>query len=131
MNFGAKHIDRLLPRHRAEGDVTLEWNVRMARTGLFKKEERSATAVIRDLSLEGALVEVHDGAAHEPGDEVIVRFDGLEGTATVRHAQADGDTVLYGVRFTPETEFNAAIDLAVGALRGHSAELSAAWHRQN
>jgi len=39
--------------------------------------------------------------------------------------------MLYGVRFLRDEGFNDAIDLTVGKLRGHSAELATAWQRQN
>ncbi|MDG2025979.1 MAG: PilZ domain-containing protein [Acidimicrobiales bacterium] len=131
MNFGSKHTGRLLPRHETAGDIIVTWNVHTARAGLFKKEERSETAALRDLSLEGALVEVVDGAPFEVGDVVPVRFRGLDGNAIVRHVHTEGDASFYGVNFSPEQEFSSAIDAAVGELRSHSAELLAAWHRQN
>ena len=132
MPTGAKHIDRLLPRHTTEGGVELNWNVHLARVGLLKKEEQFRRGVVRDLSLEGALVKVYDADDHEVGDEVPVRFRGLDGTATIRHIQrSDDGEVHFGVHFRPAPEFRAAIDLAVGELRGHGAELSVAWNRQN
>ena len=134
MGIDAKHIDRLLPRHDAATQLDLSWNVRVERTGPLKRhrEEISAASWIRDISLEGALVEVADSSVHEIGDRVAVRFRGIDGHAVIRHCRpGDDGMLLYGVRFLPDLELKAALDAAVGDLRGHSAELSMAWKRQN
>lgn len=106
----------------------------MERSGFFKqhREEVSAAAWIRDISLEGALVEVPDSNVHAVGDHVNVRFRGIDGRAMIRHCRQGNDgMLLYGVRFLPVPMFKEAIDAVVGDLRGHSAELSTAWQRQN
>lgn len=141
MGIDAKHIDRLLPRHKAANrhdsswnERDLSWNVRVERTGPLKRhrEEVSAAAWICDISLEGALVEVADSSVHEVGDRVAVRFRGLEGRAVIRHCRPGHDgMLLYGVRFLPDSAFKYALDAAVGDLRGHSTELSTVLRRQN
>lgn len=134
MGIDAKHIDRLLPRHESVVNLDLSWHVRTARGGLFKqqREELSTAASIRDISLEGALVEVIDTSAHEVGDRVAVRFRGIDGEAVIRHCRPSVEgKLLYGVQFVRNLPFKDAIDAAVGELRGHSLELSEAWRRQN
>jgi hypothetical protein len=135
MGFATNNIDRLLPRHESPESLDLSWNVRVERSGLFKNkgEEISDRATIRDISLEGALIEITDSHHHEPGDEIAVRFRGLDGQAVIKHRRrADGsETLLYGVRFRPDAAFNDAIDEAVGEIRGHSSELNRVWQRQN
>lgn len=134
MGIDAKHIDRLLPRHESATSLDLSWNVRVARSGRFKKhrEEMFDPAVIRDISLEGALVEIADVHEHEVGERVAVRFQGLDGTAQIRHRRPGRDgSLLYGVRFLPDPEFNDAVDTAVGELRGHAGDLVRAWQRAN
>ncbi|MDW3218592.1 MAG: PilZ domain-containing protein [Acidimicrobiales bacterium] len=132
MPTGARYIDRLLPRHEPPGDLELDWHVHVERVGFLKKEELHHRGVVCDLSLEGALVRVDDADKHQVGDEIAVRFRGLDGTATIRHIQrTEDDEVHFGVRFEPAPAFRDAIDLAVGELRGHSSELSTAWNRAN
>jgi hypothetical protein len=129
---GEYHLDRLLPRHDAERGLDLTWNVRQVRTGFRKTEEQSTPATIRNLSLEGALVEVTATEDHEVGTQVDVRFRGIDGRAQIRHRQpgADGE-ILYGVRFFPESGLGAVVIEAVGQLRGHAEELDSAWNRRN
>jgi PilZ domain len=130
MRSGAQHLDRLLPRHPGGTGLDFAWNVHEARAGLFKKEETFSRAVIRDLSLDGALVEVPAGEEHEIGDRVDVRFEGMDGHAEIRHRNDGPDgSHIYGVRFIPEDGFGAAVNKAVGELRGRSAELKNAWNR--
>ncbi len=132
MNYGARHIDRLLPRHEATSGLELSWNVRMARKGFRHKEETSHHALIQDLSLEGALVEVPDSQTHEVGTRVDVRFRGIDGHAEICHRRDGGEGyTLYGVKFLPELGFGSVINAAVGEMRGHSAELDVAWNRPN
>lgn len=135
MGIAANHIDRLLPRHESADSIDLSWNVRVPRTGLFRTrtgEEISDRATIRDISLEGALIELADSHEHEVGEHIPVRFRGLDGEAVIRHCRpGESDTLLYGVRFLPNPVFNDAVSSAVGELRGHSAELSRAWQRRN
>ncbi len=130
MGSAPQHLDRLLPRHESTAGLDLVWNVHETRTGLFKKEETYSRAVILDLSLEGARVEAPAGQKHEVGDRVDVRFQGMEGHAEIRHHHVGPDgSHIYGVRFIPEEGFGAAINQAVGELRGRSAELRTAWNR--
>lgn len=132
MELGDNHLDRLLIRHETPTDLALSWNVRVKRQGLLHKEELHDHAVIRDLSLEGALVEVHERQVHEVGQHVAVRFEGLDGEAVIRHCRpGDGDSLLYGVRFLPDPTFTEQLGAAVSELRGHSSELKTAWTRQN
>jgi len=132
MGSGTNQIDRLLPRHEAATALQLTWDVREERQGLFKREETSTPALIHDISLEGALIEVESEKLHELGDTVNVRFRGFDGRAVVRHCHpGDNGTVVFGVKFLRDETFKDAIDIAVGELRGHSAELTMAWQRQN
>jgi len=132
MGIAAKHIDRLLPRHESADNADLSWHVHTERQGLFKKEEVSTPATIQDISLEGALVEVQSTTTHEIGDKIAVRFRGLDGHAVIKHCRpGDDGTVLFGVNFQSDPTFKDAVNLAVGELRGHSAELTMAWHTQN
>ncbi|MEQ8839362.1 MAG: PilZ domain-containing protein [Acidimicrobiales bacterium] len=131
MVTSANQIDRLLPRHESVINLDLTWDVRMNRN-LWKKEEVSAPATIRDISLEGALVQVESTHEHAVGDRITVRFRGHEGTAVVRHCrEGEDNTLLYGVRFVPDPAFVDCLCDAVGEIRGHSAELRRAWQRPN
>lgn len=132
MVIGAKHVDRLLPRHDTAEGLELVWNIREERTGFRRREVVFTHARVRDISLEGALLEVSSSEDHKVGDRVDVRFCGAEGQAIIRHRR-DGDDgdVVYGVRFVRDEDFAEALDLTVGHMRGRGAELSRAWHRQN
>ena len=134
MGIDAKHIDRLLPRHPSAMNLDLSWDVRTDRRGFFKqhREELSTAASIRDISLEGALVEVIHTIVHDIADKVAVRFRGLDGEAVIRHCRPSSEgKVLYGVRFVRNPLFKDAIDAAVGELRGDKSALSTAWQRRN
>ena len=134
MGFGTTNIDRLLPRHQSVVSLDLTWDVRHERDGMFKKIEVSDVAVIRDISLEGALVEVKSKLNHTVGEKVAVRFREFDGTAVIRHCrdgEEDGGSAFYGVRFIGDRDFVEMLSTAVGELRGHSAELSRAWLRPN
>ena len=134
MGIGGNQLDRLLPRHDAANSLELSWDVRVERSGRFKRhrEEMSDRATIRDISLEGALIEVADTHVHEIGDRIAVRFRGLDGTAVIRHCRpSDDDMLLYGVRFLPNTAFTDAVDAAVGELRGHSSRAEHGLERRN
>ena len=132
MGMTVKRIDRLLPRHESGDRLPLSWNVRLERKSLLKKEEVSTPAVIRDLSLEGALIEVPTTDVIASGTGVDIRFRDLDGVVEVKHSRVSKDGYMfYGVRFIPEPMFRNAIEVEVGELRGHSAELAAAWQRQN
>lgn len=132
MPTGARYIDRLLPRHETSDELELDWNVHEVRAGFRRKEEVYRRGIVCDLSLEGALIRVDEADKHQVGDEVRLRFRGLVGTARIRHIQlSEDDEVHFGVQFQPAPEFQEAINLAVGELRGHGAELEAAWNRQN
>jgi PilZ domain-containing protein len=129
---GEKRLDRLLRRHPAEVGLEFVWNPHLEKVGLFKKEETSSIGFIRNLSLEGALVEVPVDQDHEPGDTVLIRFRDTDGRAEIRHRSAGPDGhFLYGVKFVRQPEFNAAIEKAVGELRGNAEKLDIAWKRQN
>jgi hypothetical protein len=132
MGMTVNHMSRLLPRHGSVACLPLSWNVRLERKSLLKKEEVSAPAVFLDLSLEGALIEGPTRDEIEPGTRVHVRFRDLDGVVEVRHGRVSEDGyMLYGVRFILEPVLSDAINREIGALRGHSAELRAAWQRQN
>lgn len=134
MRFNKGGVDRLLPRHQPESPLRLDWNVRMVRRRLVKKEEDFAPGEIVDVSLDGALVEVVADQRFEVGDRVSVRFRGVPGHAEVRHRgvpeHAEGKT-LYGIRFLQDHEFRQAITEAVSYVRGRQAELDEAWSRVN
>lgn len=134
MALGGHHIDRLLPRHDAALDLEITWDVRTERGGLFRthRDEISDRGVVRDLSLEGARVEVHTDRTHAVGDRVAVRFRGHDGEAEIKHCvSGPDDTTVFGVRFRGSHDFVDAVGSAVGELRGHSAELAMAWRRRN
>ncbi|MEZ5167271.1 MAG: PilZ domain-containing protein [Acidimicrobiales bacterium] len=116
MTPGATPVDRLLPRHDTSSGFELAWNIHEERTGFRKSQEVSARGVIRDLSLEGALVEVPESQHHEPGDRVVVRFRGHEARAQIRHRiPGSRGHVMYGVRFIGDHDFNQALIGVVGA----------------
>lgn len=132
MTNGANPIDRLLPRHEAAPALELSWNLRMARKRLLGKEEAYSHAMIQDLSLEGALVEVPASQVHELGTRVHLRFRGAEGHAVICHRREGREGYfLYGIRFLPDPAFGSAIISAVGEVRGKRAELDLAWNRPN
>ena len=130
---GERRLDRLLRRHVTGAGLEIIWNVHLVRVGRFKKhEEVSSSGVIRDLSLEGALVEVPGDQDHEIGECVKIVFRGADGRVEIRHRRAGPEgRILYGVKFFPDVEFINEVKDAVGAMRGHAHELNAAWKRQN
>jgi PilZ domain len=132
MNPGEKRLDRLLRRHPVETGLELIWNPHPEKAGLFKKEEVSSVAIVKNLSLEGALVEVPDDQDHKLREHVTVRLRDIEGQVEIRHC-SDGPEgrVLYGVRFLSGDDFKALIERVVGELRGHATELETAWKRRN
>jgi hypothetical protein len=128
-----KALDRLLPRHEvAPMRATLEWDVRTERSG-FKRHEVADEAVVVDLSLEGALIEVpKSGPERAKGDVVCVRLGGASGEATVRHRRESDDatTWLYGIEWAGGGELRDAVENGVEQIRANATAVRRAWEAQ-
>ncbi len=132
MNAGPSGLDRLLPRHEIPPTVEVEWDVRERRRGIRKTTEACVIGRLRDLSLEGALIEVPSPSEFEPDDSVKIRIRGEEGRAVIRHVRpgSNGDRVLYGVRFEMTPGLLEVVNQEVELRRGVSpGDLKTAWER--
>lgn len=133
MASGAKHVDRLLPRHVSGKPLTFRWYVPPAKKSFFKKVAPDFTEVdVKDISLEGALIEVDAGHDHPVKTPVRVEFNDAVGDAEIRHSRVeDNGRVLYGLRFVPGSDFSMVVDSIVGEIRGNNSALKLAWNKQN
>lgn len=115
------HRDRLLPRHEIESGLKVAWDITNKRTRLFKKTEVSGRAVIRDLSLEGALVDVPDSYVHSIGSSVTVRIGAQEGQLEIcRIADGPPGFVTYGTRFVADEELQSSVNQIVADVRSRT-----------
>lgn len=133
MAFGTKNVDRLLPRHVAAKPLDFRWYVPPAKKSFFRKEVPNFTNVeVKDISLEGALIEVDAGQDHAVKTMVKVEFHDAIGDAEIRHSRVeDSGRILYGLRFVPGSDFSMVVDSIVGEIRGDNTALKLAWHKQN
>ncbi len=133
MASGAKNVDRLLPRHVAGKPLEFRWFVPPVKKSFFKKVVPAfATVEVKDISLEGALIEVEAGQDHAVKTMVRVEFHDTVGDAEIRHSRVeDSGRVLYGLRFVPGSNFSMIVDSIVGEIRGDSNALKLAWNKQN
>ena len=125
-------LGRLLPRHSAPAALMIEWDIRTTRRVLSKGQEVSVPAIVRDISLDGALIEVSDDIDRKVGSKVQIRILGIDGTATVRHRRQSpsGDFIRYGIHFRGGPAFVRTITEIVGALRKNDSELRKNWESQ-
>lgn len=134
-------LDRLLPRHPLPVHAQFRWDVKDDRR-FPPRSNPFVMATIIDISLEGALIEVPATSRHQIGEQVAIRFGGVDGHAKVRHVQAGdrgrggdrrrggdrgGGTVRYGIQWVSEPDLAASVGQAVAAVRGDDAQLRAAW----
>jgi len=112
--------DRLLPRYSlANQQPRIGWDVKLVNPVLRRREARKE-AIVLDLSLGGALIEVSAPDTHEADDVVIVRLGGVDDQVVIRHRQESGDAVLYGLEWGGSYEFSQAVAKAVQMARGDS-----------
>lgn len=105
--------NRLLPRHSLDGQrPRIGWDVKSANP-LRRRRTPEKEAVLLDLSLGGALVEVSAPDTHAENDRVNVRLGGVDDHVTIRHRQESGDTVLYGVQWSGSHEMTRVVTRAV------------------
>ena len=95
------------------------WDVKLVNPVLRRREARKE-AIVLDLSLGGALIEVSAPDTHEADDVVIVRLGGVDDQVVIRHRQESGDAVLYGLEWGGSYEFSQAVAKAVQMARGDS-----------
>ena len=117
MTFDEKGLDRLMPRHDLPQALTIRWDT--ARKRGRPGRDVGWEAVIRDLSLNGALIEVDGDRTNAVGEHVRIRLGGLEGTVEVRHrAEAtEGHGQLYGVSFVDTAQLQGQFEILIGYLR--------------
>ena len=105
--------NRLLPRHSLEEQrPRIGWDVKSANP-LRRRRTPDKEAVLLDLSLGGALVEVSAPDTHSVDDVITVRLGGVDDHVTIRHRQESGDTVLYGVQWSGSYEMAQVVTRAV------------------
>lgn len=105
--------NRLLPRHSlSEQRPRIGWDVKSANP-LRRRRTPDKEAVLLDLSLGGALVEVSAPDTHSVNDVITVRLGGVDDHVTIRHRQESGDTVLYGVQWSGSYEMARVVTRAV------------------
>ena len=125
--------DRLLPRHETTRGVEIEWNTAVRKRRFRANESDAARAVIREISLAGALIEAPLPPSIDVGDRVEVKLEGHTGLVVVRHADTTGveGRALYGVEFIDCAELTERIHQLVGDLRGNREDLDVSWSRSN
>ncbi len=131
MTSGHDGIDRLLPRHELPFDLEIEWDVTQAR-GLFgKSSENAVEARLRDISLDGALIEVPMPSHNELGDRVSIRFRGEAGTVKIRHRRptTTENRMLYGVQINMTPGLREVIIDVVDQIQGTDRQLQEQWER--
>ncbi|MEM8707298.1 MAG: hypothetical protein AAGE98_12625 [Actinomycetota bacterium] len=131
MDSPHRGLDRLLPRHQVRPRrVELEWDIRPPRK-LLRRPERSTSADVVDLSLEGALVETDLETSHDIDDVIVVRFGGAAGQAIVKHKRLGdaGTSWLYGVQWLRSPELKTAVDRAVEQLREAKGDVRQSWEQ--
>ena len=65
-------VDRLLPRHAAGASLEIEWNTAMHKRRFRAPYKNSAPAVIRELSLAGALIDAPVPPEIKIGDRIEI-----------------------------------------------------------
>ena len=124
-------LDRLLPRHELPYDLEIRWNIVQRRRFLRRRVEESASGHIRDLSLDGALIEVPLPSDVEIGSSVVIEFRSERGVVVVRDRRttAGGNAVLYGVQIATNHRLQKTISDVVGQIQGRCEHLQQAWER--
>jgi hypothetical protein len=122
-------LDRLLPRHVPDQQLTIGWDVKFSRPApTFRKKAKSSPGIILDLSLQGALIAVSGQSEKALGDAVVVFFNNLYGDAIVRHVRELGDHVRYGVQWAGPIDFVQSVHFSVAEARGDiDGRLQAMW----
>ncbi len=102
--------------------------------GLFGRSSESVVeARLRDVSLDGALIEVPMPSHHEVGERVAVRFHGESGTVKIRHRRltATENRVLYGTQIDMTPGLREAIIDVVGQIQDADKQLQERWERSH
>lgn len=130
MTTDSAGLDRLMPRHSLPAALTIGWNTAPRRNRIGRLVDESSEAVIRDLSLTGALIEVDNPATTATGDTVEIRLGERTGTVTVRRVVPADDEhgELYGVTFKHTDDLKPQFDILIGHLRGDDDRLRQAWN---
>jgi len=122
--------DRLMPRHDVSGvELPIDWDTAGKRRLLGRT--KPVPALIREISLLGALVDAPLPPCREVGDRVEIRLRGRSGLVEIRHARpayTEG-RALYGVMFVDTRNLDADIHEIVGYIRGQAADADLAWER--
>jgi len=122
-------VDRLMPRHPVGLELPIDWDVRVRRK-LFQSSEHAVPALIREISLLGALVDAPMPPSREVGERVQIRMQGRTGVVEIRHARPayTQGRALYGVMFVDTRELEDLIADIVGYLRAQEDDnVDGAW----
>lgn len=112
--------DRLMPRHAVGIELPIDWDVKPRRRVLGRRNG-NVPALIREISLLGALIDAPLPPCREVGERVEIRLRGRSGLVEIRHARpalTEG-RALYGVMFVDTRNLEADIHEIVGYLRTH------------
>jgi hypothetical protein len=129
MTIDESGLDRLMPRHALPAALTIGWNTKPRRSLLARISDTSTDGVIRDLSLNGALIEVDQPSGTKVRDIVEIALGTLTGTVQVRRIVEPNDehNTFYGVSFVETQALKDQFEILIGHLRGDDDRLRDAW----
>ncbi len=111
-------------------DLEIEWDVRKKRR--FRGVAKSGiTGIVRELSLDGALIELPIHCQHRVGEQLTVQYgDGL-GQAQICHRRQteDGNGILYGIQLVPDAMMREWLSVTVREVSGRPPRLQDTWER--
>lgn len=122
MSLPRSHANRLLPRYPIGTNLELLWDVSSKRRNIGRRPRPPARARVRDLSLEGALVELPEHPSRQRGERLVVGFGGGLCLVEVVHRDAGREAAdLCGIRFLrPDQAFGEAVSQIVALARSRS-----------
>ena len=96
------HQGRRIGRRVPTPDLVLDWQPDKVpgRKPWQRRARPNPQALVVDLSITGARVEVRGGPPLPVGTRVTIGLDGAAGACVVRRCEQRGDSTLYGVQFT-------------------------------
>ncbi|MGI9601093.1 MAG: hypothetical protein ACR2QE_04355 [Acidimicrobiales bacterium] len=123
--------DRLMPRHEVGIELPIDWDTG-AKRRFLGRAPGPVPALIREISLLGALVDAPLPPCREVGDRVEIRMQGRTGLVEIRHARpaySEG-RALYGVMFADTRDLDDLIHEIVGYLRTQEdRDVDLAWQK--
>jgi len=123
---------RLVPRHTPTTRIEITWKpIGRAR---WLKRKRPVTATILDLSGDGMLTDLPSELKADPGDVVVLSWDGADAVARVVHTVRDEQWThqWVGVEITEMSpEFATNLDAVIAAAGDDHVQVAESWLGQS